>query len=165
MKSIIKSIPTKYNGYTFRSRLEARWAVFFDELKIEYEYEKEGYEIAGIKYLPDFWLKTVNMWAEVKPEKHFDKAAKNLCIQLANQTEYEVLLLGGLPVNRIYFAVDGCGTMTEYLLTNYHQYPQNEHRFYCMPGSTEELTWMNDTISASNAALSAQFEFGKSGKQ
>ena len=26
----IKPIETKYNGYRFRSRLEARWAVFFD---------------------------------------------------------------------------------------------------------------------------------------
>ena len=41
----IKPIETVYNGYRFRSRLEARWAVFFDTLGIEYEYEKEGYEI------------------------------------------------------------------------------------------------------------------------
>ena len=26
----IKAIQTEYNGYLFRSRLEARWAVFFD---------------------------------------------------------------------------------------------------------------------------------------
>ena len=41
----IKAIPTKYNGYTFRSRQEARWAVFFDHLGIEYEYEKEGFDL------------------------------------------------------------------------------------------------------------------------
>jgi len=39
----IKAIETVYNGYKFRSRLEARWAVFFDALGIEYEYEKEGF--------------------------------------------------------------------------------------------------------------------------
>lgn len=27
----IKAIDTIYKGYKFRSRLEARWAVFFDE--------------------------------------------------------------------------------------------------------------------------------------
>ena len=27
---MIKAIPTEYKGYRFRSRLEARWAVFFD---------------------------------------------------------------------------------------------------------------------------------------
>ena len=33
---MIKAIDTVYNGYKFRSRLEARWAVFFDEIGIEY---------------------------------------------------------------------------------------------------------------------------------
>src|ERR1022692_1636793 len=32
---------TQYNGYRFRSRLEARWAVFFNALHIKYVYEKE----------------------------------------------------------------------------------------------------------------------------
>lgn len=36
------AIQTEYNGYLFRSRLEARWAVFFDAMGIEYEYEPEG---------------------------------------------------------------------------------------------------------------------------
>lgn len=38
----IKAKETEYNGYRFRSRLEARWAVFFDVLGIKYEYEPEG---------------------------------------------------------------------------------------------------------------------------
>lgn len=29
MGNVIKPIETKYDGYLFRSRLEARWAVFF----------------------------------------------------------------------------------------------------------------------------------------
>lgn len=33
----IKPIETKYKGYRFRSRLEARWAVFFDALGISWE--------------------------------------------------------------------------------------------------------------------------------
>lgn len=41
----IKAIETSYKGYRFRSRLEARWAVFFDELGIKWEYEKEGYDL------------------------------------------------------------------------------------------------------------------------
>ena len=36
----MKAIETEYNCYKFRSRLEARWAVFFDALGWEYEYEK-----------------------------------------------------------------------------------------------------------------------------
>lgn len=56
--STIKPIETVYNGYRFRSRLEARWAVFFDTLKVNYEYEPEGFELpSGNYYLPDFRIK------------------------------------------------------------------------------------------------------------
>ena len=43
----IKAIETVYKGYKFRSRLEARWAVFFDALGVEWEYEPEGFELGG----------------------------------------------------------------------------------------------------------------------
>ena len=57
----IKAIETVYKGYRFRSRLEARWAVFFDALGIEWEYEKEGYDLGEFGwYLPDFEIKLSN---------------------------------------------------------------------------------------------------------
>lgn len=37
-------IQTLYGQVLFRSRLEARWAVYFDVIGIEWQYEKEGYE-------------------------------------------------------------------------------------------------------------------------
>ena len=63
---MIKAIETEYNGYRFRSRLEARWAVFFDSLKIPYIYEPEGLSINGECYLPDFYLPDCNQFFEVK---------------------------------------------------------------------------------------------------
>jgi hypothetical protein len=72
-QQVIKAIETAYNGYLFRSRLEARWAVFFDALGIRYEYEPQGFEIdPGWKdyppwnYLPDFCLPDFGTWVEVK---------------------------------------------------------------------------------------------------
>ena len=63
----IKTIQTQYNGYLFRSRLEARWAVFFDELGIKYEYETEGYDLGELGwYLPDFYLPEKRWFVEVK---------------------------------------------------------------------------------------------------
>lgn len=53
---MIQPIQTRYQGYLFRSRLEARWAVFFDQLKLHWEYEKEGFYIDDIMYLPDFYV-------------------------------------------------------------------------------------------------------------
>lgn len=50
-------IPTTYNGIRFRSRIEARWAVFYDALGIPWQYEQEGYKLdGGLCYLPDFSL-------------------------------------------------------------------------------------------------------------
>lgn len=71
----IKAIETTYNNYKFRSRLEARWAVFFDALGIKYEYEPEGFDLGdGIWYLPDFWLRIRGdwgIWVEIKPRSYF----------------------------------------------------------------------------------------------
>lgn len=54
----IEAKETQYKGYRFRSRLEAKWAVFFDALGIEWEYEPEGFRLPNGKgYLPDFRLK------------------------------------------------------------------------------------------------------------
>lgn len=59
-RASIKPIETEYRGYRFRSRLEARWAVFFDTIGAKWEYEPEGFELAdGTKYLPDFLLHDV----------------------------------------------------------------------------------------------------------
>lgn len=67
---MITAIETEYKGYRFRSRLEARWAVFFDALGIKWQYEPEGFEkdVKGriIRYLPDFYLPETGTWVEVK---------------------------------------------------------------------------------------------------
>lgn len=63
----MKPIKTVYNGCRFRSRLEARWAVFFDALGVEWEYEPEGFRMEdGTLYLPDFYLPSIDTWIEVK---------------------------------------------------------------------------------------------------
>lgn len=63
----MKAIETVYNGYRFRSRLEARWAVFFDSAGIRYQYEPEGFVLSdGTYYLPDFYLPEHKCYVEVK---------------------------------------------------------------------------------------------------
>jgi hypothetical protein len=65
----IKPIETRWKGYRFRSRLEARWAVFFEAAAIPWEYESEGFDIGeGRKYLPDFHLTRQDLWLEIKPK-------------------------------------------------------------------------------------------------
>lgn len=63
----INPIPTKYNGVTFRSRLEARWAVFFDCMGAPYQYEPQGIILpSGEWYLPDFYLPKCDRVIEIK---------------------------------------------------------------------------------------------------
>jgi hypothetical protein len=69
MIGTIKAIETQYKGYRFRSRLEARWAVFFDALGVKWEYESEGLNIDGEWYLPDFRLfEPFPCLIEIKPQ-------------------------------------------------------------------------------------------------
>jgi len=64
----MKVIETLYKGYLFRSRLEARWAVFFDELALKWEYEPEGFDLGNAGwYLPDFYLPNLGLYWEIKP--------------------------------------------------------------------------------------------------
>ena len=65
----MKAIETNYQGYRFRSRLEARYAVFLDALGLRWRYEAEGMEFsAGFRYLPDFYLPDWDIYLEVKPD-------------------------------------------------------------------------------------------------
>lgn len=104
----MKAIDTFYNGNYFRSRLEARWAFFFDQAGIKYLYEPEGFKSEkGICYLPDFYLpdtylrnkETKGIYIEIKPE-HFNTRefthdawfGKPLCLFVGN------------PENHIWYA-------------------------------------------------------------
>lgn len=96
-----KAIETAYKGYRFRSRLEARWAVFFDAMGIEWEYEKEGYDLgeAG-RYLPDFWLPELRLWAEIKPSKieiPLSHDSKLKAYRLAVATSFDAVIISGAP--------------------------------------------------------------------
>jgi hypothetical protein len=65
---MITPIETYYKGNRFRSRLEARWAVFFEEIEFKWEYEKEGYSLNNqMGYLPDFWIEDLKTFIEIKP--------------------------------------------------------------------------------------------------
>ena len=96
--SEIKAIETVYNGYRFRSRLEARWAVFFDALGVPYEYEKEGYDLGEAGwYLPDFWLPREGIFWEIKHGEEYHHQPKGYA--LAKQSRRAVICSFGDPCN------------------------------------------------------------------
>jgi hypothetical protein len=92
----IQALETYHNGHHFRSRVEARWAVFFDHLSIPYEYEPAGYQgPTGLRYLPDFKIQLPkDCWFEVKgAEPNKDEMAK--ARMLATGTNLPVLVAFG----------------------------------------------------------------------
>lgn len=89
---IIKAIATEYRGHRFRSRLEARWACFFDNVGWTWEYE--ALDLDG--YIPDFILTFPNapVLVEVKPvlyEKDFAKSWEKI---MASGWDKEALIVG-----------------------------------------------------------------------
>lgn len=109
----IQAIETRYAGCRFRSRLEARWAVFFDTLGISWEYEPEGLLVSWrltldegrFRYLPDFRLPDLGLWAEVKGEwteeecHRFCNAAASISSQDGGGCSggNDVMVLGSVP--------------------------------------------------------------------
>jgi hypothetical protein len=114
---MIKAIETRYKGYRFRSRLEARWAVFFDAVGIEWEYEPEGFDLGDAGwYLPDFKVYSYDeqgnkfaMWIEVKGGNPEPKEI-NKCEKLYQGQSLAVALVKGLPFENpcMLWAEDTC---------------------------------------------------------
>jgi len=193
----MKIIQTKYKGYNFRSRLEARWAVFFDSLGIKWEYEKEGFDLGnGIYYLPDFWLPEVGLWAEVKPEEFNEKEIEK-AERLVFSTEKGLIKLIGVPELKTYNIITCEKDITstqfneskpnekkfyiqegewyplefktekkieygEIVLSQWHNYPKSEKRFYSYPSDEDfETDMFDDTKDAIKKSRSKRFEFGE----
>jgi hypothetical protein len=131
----IKAIPTKYNGQRFRSRLEAKWAAFFDLCEWKWSYEPD--ELDG--YIPDFklWFK-VPVLVEVKPVQ-WDDSDEEREILLAARTKIihsgfkgEAILLGTRIVTE-----DSQG---------YKQYLQQLGAIMSIDPETDEVTDWNPLV-------------------
>lgn len=166
----VQSIETHYAGCRFRSRLEARWAVFLDHLHIDWEFEPQGFELPSGRYLPDFRISTglpdaPEFWIEVKGPVPDTRE-----VTVASETNLYVgpliILVGDIPRRR------GAGTAWlfqrdgrdgyEWVMTTPEQamlavaYPGQHRPEYLGsgPGRYEE---------ALTAARSARFEHGERG--
>jgi hypothetical protein len=161
----IKAIETRYAGCRFRSRLEARWAVLFDTLGIEWQYEPEGFDLPGGRYLPDFRFPGGG-WLEVKGPPPSDQELKKVC-ELAQHTGQNVALVwGDIPRtiedgNAIGVAPSWLGPATVpavLLLAHMNHYRFSHGLRLLSPEAASEYLQ-----PALNAARSARFEFGEKG--
>jgi hypothetical protein len=105
----MEPIETEYKGYRFRSRLEARWAVIFEWMDVQWKYEPQGFNLPNNgRYLPDFLLpnfeailrqttpaREAGIWIEVKggdpTQDEKDKAR-----ELARESRLPALIVCGV---------------------------------------------------------------------
>ncbi len=92
--SRVQALPTEYLGYIFRSRLEARWAVFLTALEITWQYEAEGLDIDGTWYLPDFQLPELELLLEIKPYLGEHERPNHPVFDWQKRREGSALLIG-----------------------------------------------------------------------
>lgn len=94
----IRAIPTIYRDVQYRSRLEARWAAFFD--LIDWPARYEAIDLAG--YIPDFIVTFPRgpMLIEVKPAMAPDELLRRQDGILGSSWEHEAILVGSWPFLR-----------------------------------------------------------------
>ena len=80
----------------YRSRLEAKWAFFMNEVGIAYEYEREYFETPVGGYLPDFYLPEQDIWIEIKPDNPTEHEKSKLR-SLNNQVDGRCFFVCSFP--------------------------------------------------------------------
>jgi hypothetical protein len=194
VKPVIKAIETWYKGYGFRSRLEARWAVFFDACGIKWEYEQEGYVLSdGQLYLPDFNLPGLGVYAEVKSPvgdiskpKQFVADSGNLLVILRDVPSLDFYDLHLPPDDEntdmdnycipVFFGpISSKGGVVIQLLMEGPHSPWWDEKVSKWHFARSVSSWSEDVIcelervantieSAVVASKSARFEFGETGR-
>lgn len=174
----LKAIETRYAGCRFRSRLEARWAVFLDHLMIRWEYEPEGFELpGGLRYLPDFFLPDLDIHAEVKgSQEALNRDLDKIC-SFAAAADTNVVVLGevadartdrGTPMHTMIVSGKVSASLVMHLRVG-----GRVQWFFApvsapVPATTSWFNWGGiapwpELADAYQAARSARFEFGEQG--
>lgn len=95
---LIPAKSTLYGHCTFRSQLEARWALFFETLGIRYRYEPKRFWLRpDLSYLPDFWLIDHRCFIEIKGEKPEQREKMRLLAQKVRVNVYTFFGDIGVP--------------------------------------------------------------------
>ena len=188
---MVKPIQTKYSGHKFRSRLEARWAVFFNNLNVKWGYEMEGYDLGdGVCYLPDFWLPDIDIrstktshgtFIEIKSDQYDFDPKETKYSKFVGGLKTGLVLCCGLPD---VLDFDSNGTAHEFLYCDYfEEVRQDNPMVFCkcykcgkMKFEFPESNYLHcddcggkcdykhpDIHLAINAAKEARFEFGEKG--
>lgn len=117
--------PTTYNGVRFRSRLEARWAAFFDLNAWKWSYEPV--DLAG--WVPDFILHMplADVYVEVKPASPVDSSNTSYKKAFDYWRKFQVLLLGVEPESASIGALLDPPLLVDYQWVDLHESMRPSH--------------------------------------
>lgn len=189
---MIRAIETRYAGCRFRSRLEARWAVFFDALGVRWEYEPQGFHLPSGPYLPDFELFGLggdgngydSLWFEVKPDGQTSgDRDDDRWGELASGTGRPMIVAFGMPrpsPDLAWSSTHPDGWMELYDVNGWDNYrafaicPACERIGITFEGRPGRVCWHSEDegkyssvhpniLAAYEAARSARFEHGEQG--
>ena len=94
----MNAIETWYNGTLYKSRLEAKWAVFMTLIGVKFQYEPEGYALSdGVWYLPDFWLPDMECWIEIKGQIPTEEEQRKMELLVEDSQKNGYIFYGELP--------------------------------------------------------------------
>ncbi|GGK61876.1 hypothetical protein Sme01_03730 [Sphaerisporangium melleum] len=188
----INPIETRYAGCRFRSRLEARHAVFFDHLGLQWEYEPQGFHTSAGPYLPDFRILQGGveepLWIEVRPVDVSRDLGPFLAFGFNDETGevlHQAYRVGDLPDPKrivddwgtpgvgeaLSPADDGAPYFWCVCASGQHvgiEFEARGHRIKCACNRSIEGDWGHTArhprlLEAFAAARSARFEHGESG--
>ncbi len=72
------AVETRFAGTAYRSRTEAEWAAMLMAHGVRFDYEPINFRFSfvapsdwghSLHYIPDFWLRDLKLWLEVKPHR------------------------------------------------------------------------------------------------
>ena len=103
--------------YPFRSKTECLWAVMFDLLKIDYEYEPIAVHFGNFKYVPDFYFPKFHCWGEVKAQRRTAREARK-SKRFCKVVKQPIYFLEGLPSpTKLIHGYDGSAEVENVRLT------------------------------------------------
>jgi hypothetical protein len=96
---------TPYNGQVYSNQLVARWAVFFDTLRIDFESDTQPELLpSGSRYRPNLFLPDFGLFVDIKPFTPFGLPEVRRLWEFAVDLGNDTLLIVGSP-KRHRFAV------------------------------------------------------------
>lgn len=160
---MIKPILTDYGDYRFRSRLEARWALFFDRVGIAWDYEPEGFSLpVNGRYLPDFWLPESACYVEIKPFLKPDPSETSKCKELSQ--DHSVLLICGDPLEHRAMTYSGGDRSGPFSRNAMSDWPMVKFSPRMSEICLVEFGSYTSTRNAARDARKAKFEHGETPK-